>query len=145
MSKKERKNILNYLKIEENSTQDLELFIKHKLENIDNEEFYTITKQANDQCIFLSEKGECYIQDVKPIDCLLWPLTFDYEEGVKKLILYVGNCELVKYLKKIDILEEYIQDTKKILLDNLSSFNESELIAYSKLLHAPELTMIEKV
>lgn len=93
--------------------------------------------------MFLKRNGKCLIHEVKPLDCKLYPFTFDYDENSKSFVYYIGNCNAILSLKKTDKLLDFIRFSKTYFLDNISKCKEYELIAYSNYLHVKNLKVIK--
>ncbi|MHA1798533.1 MAG: YkgJ family cysteine cluster protein [Candidatus Helarchaeota archaeon] len=98
-----------------------EKFIHHDKET----EVFSI-KKINGSCIFLTDNRFCMIQDVKPLDCRQWPLTFDYIENEDKLVIFEGDCPLTNVLKK-----SWINSTIETIKNELKSWPLEDLAAYS--------------
>ncbi len=137
----EKKRIMNYLKENKYHLKENSIFNEHLTEN--NEQFYTIQKQVNGRCLFLQKNGNCFIHDVKPFDCKLYPFTFDYEGDLKGFILYIGNCKAVQNMKENDKLQDFIESNKEILFHNAQFCKEHELMAYTESLHVKNLKRIK--
>ncbi|MFX1294297.1 MAG: YkgJ family cysteine cluster protein [Promethearchaeota archaeon] len=103
---------------------------------------YLIVKNKNGECIFLQKNKTCKIHEVKPLDCQLWPLTFEFVSETKIVNLYLGNCLIIKELDNLNKLINWIASQKEFLIRNIISFNEIELIAYSSLPDIPKLKKI---
>jgi hypothetical protein len=141
----EKEKIIKYLKSIKNAMKDEKLFEKFKVEGLNGEYFYKISKKNNGKCIFLRDNKSCLIQNVKPLDCILWPLTFDYMQKTKEIIIYIGNCFSITEMKRMKILNNWIQDQKKLLLSRIKEYSTSELIAYTSLYGAPNLRVLESI
>ncbi len=87
-----------------------------------------ILKKIDGKCIFLKDDKICLIHDVKPFDCKIWPLTFDYFPEKNKLVIYLGSCPLTNELPN-SWIESTIQQIKK----ELKKWNKKELTSYSLL------------
>ena len=138
-SKIEREKIIKLIKKKDLNLKFENIFEKNVLNEIRNEFFYTIRKKMDGDCVFLSNSGICLINEVKPLDCRLWPFSFDYISSSKEFIFYIGNCNAVKEMKKQGLLEYYIEDSKKLMKKLIEIFNDNELIAFSKIMSVPSL------
>ncbi|MFX0135068.1 MAG: YkgJ family cysteine cluster protein, partial [Candidatus Hodarchaeota archaeon] len=61
---------------------------------------FKVIKKINENCVFLENRRFCQINDVKPFDCKIWPLTYDYFPKENKLVIYLGECPLTKKMPK---------------------------------------------
>lgn len=141
----EKEKILKYLKSIKSSIKDEVLFENFKVAGLNGEHFYKISKKNNGKCIFLRNNKSCLIQKIKPLDCILWPLTFDYMQKTKEIIIYIGNCFSINEMKRMKILNNWIQDQKSLLLSRIKEYTKSELIAYTSLYGAPNLRVLESI
>ncbi|MHA1297910.1 MAG: YkgJ family cysteine cluster protein [Candidatus Helarchaeota archaeon] len=101
--------------------------------------FHTI-KKINGKCIFLERNRICLIHDVKPFDCKIWPLTWDYFPKDNKLVIYLGECPLTKKMPK-SWIDSTIEEIKK----ELKNRTKEELIAYSLLERDETLRIIKEI
>lgn len=94
-------------------------------------EYYIIDKQKGEPCPFLGNDGvTCTIQDIKPIDCKVWPLYFD-ERGNPEENMISPKCPAHLFMPEnyVQILrndlhqipqefrEEYYEDTAQFGYD----------------------------
>ncbi|NHI91337.1 MAG: hypothetical protein EAX96_02465 [Candidatus Lokiarchaeota archaeon] len=93
--------------------------------NDEKTEVFSIKKDKG-KCIFLKDNRFCMIQNVKPLDCRQWPLTFDYLEKEDKLIIYRGVCPLS------DVLDEnWIKSMIEIIKKEVKNWPLQDLAAYT--------------
>ena len=135
----ERDNIRAYLKANNFVENNDEIYQKRVHNGIT---YYVINKKNDGKCLFLKEDKSCLIQPVKPLDCQLWPITFDYKPKTNELIIYLGNCVAVKEMKKLKVLEQWVNEYKAILLNNVIKYKKDDLIAYSSL---PSIAKLKKI
>lgn len=101
-------------------SEDEALNIKESLKKIvfSGGEYYLIEEQeGTNRCAFLTEKGECQIQDKKPLDCLCYPIKAVYDG---KEIVYVVdiNCPGAEHLTP-----KFIEKAKEVALESISRFS----------------------
>lgn len=85
---------------------------------------FILTK--NHVCPFLGEKGCILEENMKPFDCLFFPLAFIYRNG--KLSFYLNkHCPFYMEIPKDQLLK-----TKKWAQKQLKSWTEKEKLFYSK-------------
>ena len=83
-----------------------------------NGKIYYLIKEINQNCIFLKDNGDCKIQDVKPLDCLCYPIKAIYSKD--KIIFVVdANCPAQKKLDK-----NFIKKAKEIALISIKRFDK---------------------
>ncbi len=133
---RKKKDTLN-LKILENC-DDFFDFVEIEYEN-DLLKF-RIIKKINKKCVFLKGKRSCLIHDVKPFDCKIWPLTYDYFPKENELVVYLGECPLTTKVTK-----SWIESTIKEIQKELKKRTLEELIAYSLLDRDDTLKIIKKI
>lgn len=139
MTKSERDRILKYLKkhkIQDNLSSTVKIFEKIQPSDSGN---YLITKKKDGKCIFLSKDNLCIIHEVKPLDCQMWPLTYEYNEDSGNLSLLIGDCLISRELMKNNQLDDWIKEQVEILMKSFEHYKESDLIDYSKLPNVPIL------
>lgn len=124
----ERIKILDFLKSENINIAPNKVFLYNQENNS-----YVIPKEQNGKCIFLQKDKTCAIHSVKPLDCQLWPLTFEFNPQSNEITLILGECSAVKLLKVQKKLKQWLNQQKELLLKNLNSYTRIELIAYSNL------------
>ncbi len=129
----ERNRILEYLKAKEIHIKEKNIFQIHTNNESNGLKTYLISKKKTGKCIFLKKDKSCLIQEVKPIDCLNWPLTYDYIQDSNELIIYLFNCLFSKTLKKLNKLNKWVELQKTELIKNLTNYSIDELVAYSSL------------
>ena len=101
--------------------------------------FRTIKKIAG-ECIFLENNRNCLIHDVKPFDCKIWPLTWDYLYEENKLVIYMGLCPLTDKMPN-----SWIESTIEKIQIELKTRTKEELIAYSLLDRDDTLEIIREI
>ena len=101
--------------------------------------FRTIRKQ-NNNCIFLKDRKICLIHEVKPFDCKIWPLTYDYLPEENKLVIYLGVCPLTDKVPK-----SWIESTIEQMKKELKKRDIEELISYSLLDRDENLKIIKEI
>ncbi|MFH1290324.1 MAG: hypothetical protein ABIH92_02855 [Nanoarchaeota archaeon] len=83
------------------------------------EKYYTILEQKGTQrCVFLTDKNKCRIQDIKPLDCLCYPIKAVHAGDAIKFIID-KDCPASKHLSK-----EFIEDAKKTALKSIKRFDK---------------------
>lgn len=115
------------------SQDDLEKLPKCDLEKIGNLQRIKINKK----CQFLSKKGCTIPYENRPLDCKIFPLTFNFENNQIKIYLN-DACPFIHKLPK-----NWIKNSKKELLQNLKRWSEKEIIAFSKIKPCGNLIKIE--
>ncbi len=81
------------------------------------------------KCPFLDIKKGCGLPArLKPFDCKLFPLTFMFDKGMINLYLN-KKCPYTKRIPK-----EWIDKTKKELLEELKDWTKEELETYTKII-----------
>jgi len=126
MSKGEVQRIKDYLK-KENFPKKFSEFIAEEDFEYKNEDYKVLAiRKINGPCIFLKDKRYCMIQDVKPLDCREWPLTFDYDEKKDELTIYKGECPLSDVLD-----EEWVNDMVERIRRETAQWPIEDLAAYS--------------
>lgn len=140
MSKGEVQKIKDYLK-KENFDKKYFEFITEENFQYKNKNYKVLSiKKINGPCIFLENNRFCMIQDVKPLDCREWPLTFDYDEYHNELTIYKGFCPLS------EVLDDYwIKDMIKKIKKELKKWPLEDLAAYSSYDRDDTLQSIKKV
>lgn len=140
----EHDQIVEYLQSHNNFFDETQIFRKILLESPFGSGGYLILKKTNGQCIFLQEDYSCLIHECKPVDCQMWPLTFEYDPIFDELILYVGDCPITQYLIKENLLDGWLQVQERILFQNLYKFKQVDLNAYNTLINIPELKFVAR-
>ena len=81
--------------------------------------YYIIKEQqGTNRCSFLTEQNKCSIQDVKPMDCLCYPIKAAYYYDGRIQFVIDTNCPATKHLSP-----EFIEKAKEIALKSLFRFN----------------------
>ncbi len=80
------------------------------------------------------------IQEVKSLDCQLWPISFSYQPESDKFIIYIGDCVAIDDMKKNNQLDSWLTKQKEMLYSRIKAFTPSELVAYSYLTGKPWIT-----
>ncbi len=121
INEKIRKSNLDFLKNKEN-------FFDFKLIDYDSQQLPSrlLKKNKDNKCIFLNNDKKCIIHEVKPLDCRIWPITFDYKPEENKLIIYLGSCPLSSILP-----ESWVEATINQMVNELRQFDIDQLISYS--------------
>ena len=145
VSKIERNEIIEYLNQHELNFKDENIFEIHKFPEFVDEIFYTIHKKKDGNCIFLSEDEKCVINEVKPLDCKIFPFSFDYFLDTNNFVFYIGNCNAVKEMEYTGLLKEYIKESQKIMKKFIRKFKNTELSAFSRIMSVPELKEISEI
>ncbi|MHA1381881.1 MAG: YkgJ family cysteine cluster protein [Candidatus Helarchaeota archaeon] len=101
--------------------------------------FRTI-KKIEGSCIFLKNNRICLIHDVKPFDCKIWPITWDYFPEKNKLVIYLGDCPLSR-----KVPDSWINSTIEEIEKVLKKRTDEELIAYSILDRDETLKIIKEI
>ena len=101
--------------------------------------FRTI-KKINTKCVFLKGRRLCLIHEIKPFDCKIWPLTYDYLPKENKLVVYLGDCPLSK-----EVPQSWIESTIEEIKKELKTRTLEELIAYSLLDRDETLKIIKEI
>ncbi len=82
-------------------------------------EYFVIKKQTNsNKCFFLSEDNTCRIQNVKPMDCLCYPIKAIILNNKIDFIVD-PDCPASPHLSK-----EFITKAKQIALESLKRFDK---------------------
>lgn len=85
-----------------------------------------IVLKKNHACPFLGENGCILEENMKPFDCLFFPLAFVYKKG--KLSFYLNKkCPYYEEIPK-----KWVQKTKKWAQEQLKFWTEKEKLFYSK-------------
>ncbi|MFX1453402.1 MAG: YkgJ family cysteine cluster protein [Promethearchaeota archaeon] len=139
----------NEIKRISNKIKELNLEIGDKSEDfIDIEVVYynneplhfKVIKKINEKCVFLKNRRFCLINEVKPFDCKIWPLTYDYFPKENKLVIYLGDCPLTKKIPK-----SWINSTIEEIKKELKKRTKEELISYSILERDDTLKIIKEI
>jgi Fe-S-cluster containining protein len=137
----EREKIVEYLQSQNLTIKDI--FDKRQSSKfITGLPYFLINKKKNGECIFLKGDKSCLIQPVKPLDCLFWPLTFEFNPHTNELDILLGDCFFTKQIKKLGILEEWVAKEKENLIKQLPNFSRNELIAYNSMTNISKFTLI---
>lgn len=101
--------------------------------------FDLIKKNIEGKCIFLDENLACTIQDVKPFDCTLWPLTIDFNPDDESVDVYLGaDCLAGQELEKSNQLGEWIDGQRERLAAFVNDLTTSELHSYCSMADIPD-------
>ena len=89
------------------------------------------------KCQFLTDKGCSLPEELKPLDCILFPLVIIYKNS--EIIFHLNkDCPCLKFIPK-----EWIEKTKKQALEKFKTWSEEEKINYSKVAESiPEKKLI---
>lgn len=91
------------------------------------------------RCQLLTENGCSIPENLKPLDCILFPLNINYK-----------NREIEFYLSKYcmfyeKIPENWIKKTKALALERFNTWNEQEKIDYSQIIEDVPKKFLTKV
>ena len=97
--------------------------------------FATIKKEAGfmlvhkGKCPFLNTETGCTLnENMKPFDCILFPLAFTYKNETINFYLD-KKCPYINEISK-----DWIDETKKWALEQLQDWSEEEKITYSNII-----------
>ncbi|MFX0101906.1 MAG: YkgJ family cysteine cluster protein [Candidatus Hodarchaeota archaeon] len=130
----EKKRILNHFKDKVSNINEKSIFkiCRSKFEK--GVCYAVIKKDKMGKCIFLDENLACTIQDIKPFDCTLWPLTIDYDTTTDSVDVYLGaECLAGQELEKKNQLGEWIESQKERLTNFVNDLSLRELFCYSSM------------
>ncbi len=144
-TERERTKILAYLKANKLPVKEKDMFQVFKSDTATGVKTYLISKKRDGTCLFLGKDKACTIQEVKPLDCLNWPLTFDFLPATNELIIHLGDCLFVSEMKKANLLDKWVADEKETLLKNLNQYSKFELIAYSSMPSVPTISIVDRI
>jgi len=108
LNKKERDKIINF---------DSRGKIK-KVEVENGEEYYVILGDKEGNCSYLNEEGRCRIQEVKPLDCAIYPIKAIYERDFYKFVID-SDCPATPHLTK-----EFIEEAKRLSITSIKRFSK---------------------
>ncbi|MCL5010619.1 MAG: hypothetical protein M1127_00160 [Patescibacteria group bacterium] len=83
-------------------------------------------EKGRKRCSFLSLDNKCLIQDIKPLDCLCYPVKAVYKQGKIKFIID-GTCPAAQNLS-----ENFIKNAKKIALESIRRFDPNTYTEFLK-------------
>ena len=112
LSKGEVQKIKDFLKKEKFAKKYFDFITEEDFEYKNKDYKVLSIKKINGPCLFLKDERFCMIQEVKPLDCREWPLTFDYDEKNDELTIYKGVCPLSDALGQ-DWVEDMIERIRK--------------------------------
>jgi len=116
-------------------------FFEFKSKNFKNQTIkIRFLKKINGKCLFLKNNKICLIHEVKPFDCKLWPLTFDYFVEENTLIIYLGMCPLTNELPN-----SWIESTIQKIEEELKKWDKNELLSYSLMSDLENYKIIKKI
>lgn len=75
-------------------------------------------KKGTNICYFLIDEYKCKIQNLKPLDCLCYPIKAVYDKESIKFVIDT-NCPASKHLNK-----RFIEDAKIIALRSIKRFDK---------------------
>ena len=130
---REYEKIIKFCKEKKISIDMDKVFLDFASNSSNGSKNYLISKKDTGQCIFLGPDKRCLIEEVKPLDCLFWPLTFDYSADANQIIIYLGDCLFVREIKKTKLLKNWIETQKTNILKGISNYSKADLIAYTTL------------
>lgn len=133
VTEEEHEKIIKYCEDKKISINPNKIFTNFTSDSSNGSKNYLISKQDTGQCIFLGSDKRCLIEEVKPLDCLFWPLTFDYSSETNQITIYLGDCLFTREIKKANLLNDWIETQKKNILNGISHFSKADLIAYTTL------------
>jgi len=108
LTKKERDE---YEKIKKSSTKELG--------SPTGKEYYLLEiKPGTNHCIFLSDKGKCEIQNIKPMDCACYPIKAVYK-GDEIIFILDSDCPASGHLT-----EEFVSHAKIVASDSIKRFDK---------------------
>lgn len=87
-----------------------------KLKN--GEEYYIILEDEKGNCSYLNEEGRCRIQEVKPLDCAIYPIKAIYEGDFYKFVID-SDCPASFHLTK-----EFIEEAKRLSIISIKRFSK---------------------
>ncbi|MFX1533639.1 MAG: YkgJ family cysteine cluster protein [Promethearchaeota archaeon] len=92
-----------------------------------NKSYFTM-KKIEEKCFFLNKRNYCLINDVKPLDCLLFPIVLEISP-IEKSDQWILNWRYHSCLLSQDKnLDELLQQAKRTIKEK----EISELLEYSK-------------
>lgn len=110
LSEDEKKNITKFY--EEKYKRRLNCFKRIEVGN----EYYYIIKEKNGDCYFL-DNNNCKIQEVKPLDCLAYPIKAIYENNNISLVIDT-ECPAANFLSS-----DFIKQAKRIAIKSIKRFS----------------------
>ena len=85
--------------------------------------YVIIVDEKEKRCPYLSKDNKCLIQEVKPLDCAIYPIKAVYvnDEPEDDTIKFVvdSDCPASKHLSK-----EFIEEAKKLSVESLKRFDK---------------------
>jgi len=95
--------------------------IKSNLEEVvspTGQKYWIITeKDRTNECSFLTEEKRCGIQNIKPLDCLCYPIKAVYEQGLVKFVVD-SDC-----LGSEKLGDQFIENAKEIAIQSIMRFD----------------------
>ncbi|MDD5254072.1 MAG: hypothetical protein PHG05_03120 [Candidatus Nanoarchaeia archaeon] len=81
-------------------------------------EYWVIKEQqSTNRCFFLNKQNKCKLQNLKPLDCLCYPIKAVYEKDLIRFITD-SDCPASSFLNK-----EFIRESKKIAIKSIKRFD----------------------
>ena len=139
----EREKILEYLRSKKIPMKKKDIFQERQsTEIISGITYYLIPKKKNGECIFLQKDKLCIIQPVKPLDCLFWPLTLEFDPKANEIDILLGDCHFIREIEKLGILEEWVAKETEKVIQQLPNFSKNDLIAFNSMDDVPYLKLV---
>jgi Fe-S-cluster containining protein len=94
------------------------------LEHLKKEYNYWVINHDSRGCAYLTKEGRCWIHDIKPVDCLIFPLDPVYTENGEVYWIMVENCPAVRYLTPEFVAKAIFLGTEWVLRTDRESFDQ---------------------
>jgi Fe-S-cluster containining protein len=75
-------------------------------------------RKENSNCRFLTKDNKCLIQNIKPLDCLCYPIKAVYN---KNKIIFINDKDCLAHNK---LNKEFIKEAKKIAIKSIKRFDK---------------------
>src|SRR3989338_5467745 len=96
-------------------------------------------KNSQFRCQFLTDKGCSLSEELKPLDCVLFPMVIIHKNS--EIIFYINkDCPYAKSIPK-----EWIEKTKRYALEKFKTWSEEEKIGCSKVAESIQENNLIKV
>jgi hypothetical protein len=79
---------------------------------------------------------------VKPLDCLFWPLTLEFDPKANEIDILLGDCHFIREIEKLGILEEWVAKETEKVIQQLPNFSKNDLIAFNSMDDVPYLKLV---
>jgi len=105
----------------------IESFFKKKFGNVSgafkevnagSESYFVFAERKSNRCFFLGPDNKCVIQDVKPLDCVAYPVRAVYSECNNVEFIIDSSCPA-----SVGLSEGFVKEAKSLALRSLKRFS----------------------